>query len=48
MVMVYGRVWDRILGEINKLTGAGYTVIFIAHQTENKDGFILPKGDKEH
>lgn len=32
--------------EINKLTGAGYTVIFIAHQTENKDGFILPKGDK--
>jgi hypothetical protein len=32
--------------EINKLTGAGYTIIFIAHQTENKDGFILPKGDK--
>ncbi|MFA7157299.1 MAG: ATP-binding protein [Bacilli bacterium] len=32
--------------EINKLTGAGYTVVFIAHKTENKDGFILPKGDK--
>ncbi len=32
--------------EINALTGAGYTVVFIAHKTENKDGFILPKGDK--
>lgn len=32
--------------EINKLTGVGYTVVFIAHKTENKDGFILPKGDK--
>ncbi len=32
--------------EINKLTGAGYTVVFIAHKTENKDGFVLPKGDK--
>jgi hypothetical protein len=32
--------------EINQLTGAGYTVVFIAHKTENKDGFILPKGDK--
>ena len=32
--------------EINKLTGAGYTIVFIAHKTENKDGFILPKGDK--
>jgi len=32
--------------EINKLTGAGYTVVFIAHKTENKDGIILPKGDK--
>ena len=32
--------------EINKLTGAGYTIIFIAHKTENKDGMTLPKGDK--
>ncbi|MGI6168440.1 MAG: ATP-binding protein [Christensenellales bacterium] len=32
--------------EINKLTGAGYTIIFIAHKTENKDGFVMPKGDK--
>jgi hypothetical protein len=32
--------------EINKLTGAGYTIVFIAHKTENKDGFTLPKGDK--
>ena len=28
--------------EINKLTGAGYTIIFIAHKTENKDGMTLP------
>ena len=32
--------------EINKLTGSGYTVIFIAHKTEDKDGFVMPKGDK--
>ena len=32
--------------EINQLTGAGYTVIFIAHKTENKNGLTLPKGDK--
>lgn len=32
--------------EINKLTGAGYTIIFIAHKTENKDGIVMPKGDK--
>ena len=32
--------------EINKLTGAGYTIVFIAHKTENKDGITLPKGDK--
>lgn len=31
--------------EINKLVGAGYTVVFIAHQSE-KDDFITPKGDK--
>lgn len=32
--------------EINKLTGAGYTIVFIAHKTESKDGMIFPKGDK--
>lgn len=31
--------------EINKLVGAGYTVVFIAHQTE-KEEYITPKGDK--
>jgi len=31
--------------QINKLTGAGYTIYFIAHQ-EDKDGFIVPKADK--
>jgi hypothetical protein len=32
--------------EINQLVGAGYTVVFIAHETESKDGAIFPKGDK--
>jgi len=32
--------------EINKLVGAGYTAVFIAHKTEDKNGFTLPKGDK--
>jgi len=32
--------------EINKLVGAGYTVVFIAHKVEDKNGFVLPKGDK--
>lgn len=31
--------------EINQLIGAGYTVVFIAHQKEDKNGKILPKGD---
>ena len=31
--------------QINLLVGAGYTVVFIAHE-EEKDGFIVPKGDK--
>lgn len=32
--------------EIDKLIGAGFTVVFIAHQTEDKQGKIWPKGDK--
>lgn len=32
--------------EIDKLIGAGFTVVFIAHQEERKDGKIVPKGDK--
>ncbi|MDY8021173.1 ATP-binding protein [Paenibacillus polymyxa] len=32
--------------EIDKLIGAGFTVVFIAHQTEDKEGKIWPKGDK--
>ena len=33
--------------QINLLTNAGYTVVFIAHaQTDSKTGFITPKGDK--
>lgn len=40
------QVYERLYWEqINKLVGAGYTVIFIAHQ-QDKDGFITPKGDK--
>ena len=31
--------------QINLLTGAGFTVVFIGHQTD-KDGQIYPKGDK--
>jgi hypothetical protein len=32
--------------EIDKLIGAGFTVVFIAHQTEDKEGKVWPKGDK--
>ena len=32
--------------EIDKLIGAGFTVVFIAHQVEDKQGKIWPKGDK--
>ncbi|MNH75619.1 hypothetical protein D3C73_278660 [compost metagenome] len=32
--------------EIDKLIGAGFTVVFIAHQTEDKQGKVWPKGDK--
>jgi glycerol-3-phosphate cytidylyltransferase-like family protein len=32
--------------EIDKLIGAGFTVVFIAHQTEDKAGKVWPKGDK--
>ncbi|KAF6620510.1 ATP-binding protein [Paenibacillus sp. EKM102P] len=32
--------------EIDKLIGAGFTVVFIAHQTEDKEGKFWPKGDK--
>jgi hypothetical protein len=33
--------------QINLLTNAGYTVVFIAHeQTNTQTGFITPKGDK--
>ncbi len=32
--------------EIDKLLGAGYTIVFIAHKVEDKEGYILPKGDK--
>ncbi|WP_440614994.1 ATP-binding protein [Bacillus subtilis] len=35
-------VWE----EINKLIGVGFTVIFIAHATEDKKGKVHPKGDK--
>lgn len=40
------QIYERVYWEqINLLVGAGYTVIFIAHQQE-KDDFISPKGDK--
>lgn len=32
--------------EIDKLLGAGYTLIFIDHEDETKDGKKIPKGDK--
>lgn len=32
--------------EIDKLLGTGYTLIFISHQEETKDGKAIPKGDK--
>lgn len=32
--------------EIDKLIGAGFTVVFIAHQTEDKQGKVWAKGDK--
>lgn len=32
--------------EINRIANAGYTVIFIAHEQELKDGSMYPKGDK--
>lgn len=35
-------VWE----ELNKLIGAGYTLVFIAHQESDKNGKIRPKGDK--
>ena len=40
------QVYERLYWEqINKLVGAGYTVIFIGHAQE-KDGYVSPKGDK--
>lgn len=33
-------------GELDKLMGAGYTLIFIGHEEETKEGKIIPKGDK--
>lgn len=45
----YG-LWDKYESEywreINRLVNAGYTVIFIAHEQELKDGTMYPKGDK--
>lgn len=32
--------------EIDKLLGTGYTLIFISHAEENKEGKMIPKGDK--
>lgn len=32
--------------EIDKLLGAGYTLIFISHEEETKEGKKIPKGDK--
>lgn len=32
--------------ELDKLLGAGYTLVFIAHEDETKDGKKIPKGDK--
>lgn len=32
--------------QINKLTGAGYCVYFIAHEQQDDNGFITPKADK--
>ncbi len=32
--------------ELDKLLGAGYTLVFIAHAEETKEGKIIPKGDK--
>lgn len=32
--------------EITKLIGAGFTVVFIAHQVTDENGKVLPKGDK--
>lgn len=31
---------------VNDLTSVGYTLIFITHQQEDKNGYITPKGDK--
>lgn len=41
-------IYERLYWEqVNKLTNAGYTVIFIGHaQADNKTGYITPKGDK--
>lgn len=40
------QIYERLYWEqINKLVGAGYTVIFIGHVQE-KDGYVSPKGDK--
>lgn len=41
-------IYERIYWEqINKLVSAGYTVVFIAHQTiDSKTEYISPKGDK--
>ena len=32
--------------QINKLVGAGYCVYFIAHEQEDKEGYVYPKADK--
>lgn len=31
---------------VNQLLSCDYTVVFIGHAQENKDGYIVPKGDK--
>lgn len=33
--------------QINLLVNSGYTVIFIAHAAEEKNGYLYPKGDKK-
>lgn len=41
------QIYERIYWEqIQKLTNSGYTVIFIGHAQEDKNGVIRPKGDK--
>lgn len=37
---------DEYWSEINTLVSAGYTIVFVAHEQELKDGSMYPKGDK--